>query len=204
LILGDEICSGTETESALSIFVAALANLHAKNTSFIFATHFHEIVNYDEITSLTRLVMKHMAVFFDREKDCLVYDRRLRNGSGPRMYGLEVCKSLQLGDDFLELANSIRNKYYPDTQGILSQDTSRYNTNKIRGMCEKCGEQMSSEVHHLLQQKFADSDGFIGAHSKNHPANLMNVCELCHVEIHAGQTEWTRKKTTKGYQIMKN
>jgi DNA mismatch repair protein MutS len=204
LILGDELCSGTETESALSIFVAGLMQLHAKGSSFIFATHFHEIVNYDEITSLTRLVMKHMAVIFDREKDCLVYDRRLRDGSGPRMYGLEVCKSLQLGDDFLELANSIRNKYYPDTQGILSQDTSRYNANKIRGLCEKCGVQISSEVHHLLQQKYADEDGFIGAYSKNHPANLMNVCEACHTDIHAGQSEWSRKKTTKGYQIMKN
>jgi DNA mismatch repair protein MutS len=45
LILGDELCSGTETESAMSIFVAGLMELHEKESSFIFATHFHEIIN---------------------------------------------------------------------------------------------------------------------------------------------------------------
>jgi hypothetical protein len=49
LILGDELCSGTESESALSIFVAGLQQLHERNSTFIFATHFHEIVHYEEI-----------------------------------------------------------------------------------------------------------------------------------------------------------
>ena len=68
LILGDEVCSGTETESALSIFVSALIDIHSKNSSFIFATHFHEITNYDEIKSLTNMVLYHMHVVFDKEQ----------------------------------------------------------------------------------------------------------------------------------------
>ena len=44
LILGDELCSGTEMESALSIFVASLEHLVSVESSFLFATHFHEIV----------------------------------------------------------------------------------------------------------------------------------------------------------------
>jgi len=40
LVLGDEVCSGTETESALSIFVAALMQLHTKQVSFIFCNTF--------------------------------------------------------------------------------------------------------------------------------------------------------------------
>ena len=44
LILGDELCSGTETQSALSIFVAGLMDLREKAASFIFATHFHQMV----------------------------------------------------------------------------------------------------------------------------------------------------------------
>ena len=49
LILGDELCSGTESDSALSIFVAGLEDLYRKHCTFLFATHFHEIVKYEEI-----------------------------------------------------------------------------------------------------------------------------------------------------------
>jgi len=202
LILGDELCSGTETESALSIFAAGLMDLHAKQSSFIFATHFHEIVNYEEINTLVRLSMKHMAVHYDREQDCLVYDRKLKDGSGPRTYGLEVCKSLYLEEEFLERAYAIRNKYYPDTRGSLSHTTSTYNAEKIRGTCEKCGEKIAAEIHHLNPQKNADTDGFIGTFHKNHVANLLSVCEKCHDEIHSSEQELVRKKTTKGYKLL--
>ena len=207
LILGDELCSGTEMESALSIFVAGLCKLHEKQCSFLFATHFHEIVDYDEIKNLSNVALKHMAVSYNREQDCLVYDRKLRDGSGPRIYGLEVCKSLYLEEDFLQAAYAIRNKYYPTTSGELSHNTSAYNSKKIRGMCEKCNKELAEEVHHLQQQKDANEDGFIGTFHKNHPANLMAVCETCHDEFHQANTKTTtkpivRKKTTKGYTIV--
>jgi DNA mismatch repair protein MutS len=203
LILGDELCSGTETESALSIFVAGLMYLHKKHCSFIFATHFHEVVKYDEIQELSKLTMKHMEVRYDRELDCLVYDRKLRDGSGPRIYGLEVCKSLYLDQEFLDLAYSIRNKYYPETQGILSQETSaRYNSLKLKGLCEICGSKMGEEIHHLNPQKNADVNGYIGSFHKNHVANLATVCETCHNKIHNSGDQMEKKKTTKGYKIV--
>lgn len=206
LILGDELCSGTETESALSIFAAGLMNLHTKRSSFIFATHFHEIIHYDEITKLGSVVMKHMSVSYNRELDCLVYDRKLKDGSGPRTYGLEVCKSLYMDEAFLNLAYSIRNKYYPDTKGALSYTPCVYNANKLRSMCEMCGMKMSDETHHLHEQQFADENGFIGTFHKNHKANLLSVCEECHDKIHAETNKKeskpiVRKKTTKGYKL---
>ena len=66
LILGDELCSGTESDSALSIFVAGLEDLHQKECTFLFATHFHEIVKYSEIEALDKLKMFHMSVIFDQ------------------------------------------------------------------------------------------------------------------------------------------
>ena len=111
LILGDELCSGTESTSALSIFAAGLERLHEIGSSFIFATHFHEILDYREIRSLDKMKVYHMSVIFDRERNTLVYDRRLREGGGEAMYGLEVCKSLDLPDQFLDRAYQIRNKY---------------------------------------------------------------------------------------------
>jgi DNA mismatch repair protein MutS len=202
LILGDELCSGTETESALSIFVAGLMKLSEKGSSHIFATHFHEIVTYSEIEALAKLSMKHMSVTYDRENDCLVYDRKLKDGSGPKIYGLEVCKSLYLEQEFLDLAYSIRNKYYPDSRGDLSSPTTIYNANKIRGKCEMCGLKLGEETHHLSPQQNADVNGFIGSFHKNHRANLASVCEECHDKLH-GSNEKTasRKKTTRGYKV---
>jgi DNA mismatch repair protein MutS len=204
LILGDELCSGTETESALSIFVAGLMNLHEKQSSFIFATHFHEIINYDEIKSLERISLNHMSVIYDREKDCLVYDRKIKDGAGTKTYGLEVCKSLYLNEDFLEQAYSIRNKYFPETRGELSQKTTIYNPNKIRGICELCKTEIAAETHHIVEQQTADNEGFIGHFHKNHKANLMAVCGNCHDKIHHDNSVEIkqRKKTTKGYDFV--
>jgi len=211
LILGDELCSGTETESALSIFVAGLTNLHAKKSSFVFATHFHEIVNYDEIKDMKRLSIKHMSVIYDKERDCLIYDRKLKDGPGTKTYGLEVCKSLYLPDDFMSQAYEIRNKYFPETRGELSQKTSVYNSKKVRGICEICKCEIAEETHHLLQQKEADMDGFIdNSIHKNHVANLLSVCEKCHHSLHeptkndgiTAAAPKQRKKTTKGYVLL--
>jgi DNA mismatch repair protein MutS len=209
LILGDELCSGTETQSALSIFVAGLMKLHDQRSSFLFATHFHEIVDYEEIQGMDRLALKHMAVHYDRELDCLVYDRLLKDGPGDNMYGLEVCKSLHLPTEFLDKAFEIRNKYFPEKAGTLSQKTSQYNTQKVRSLCELCQKALSTEIHHLEMQKDADADGFIGAVHKNHKANLMALCEECHLKQHAVEKQQTiektvikkivKKKTTLGY-----
>lgn len=205
LILGDELCSGTETQSALSIFVAGLMNLHCKRSSFLFATHFHEICDYEEIVSMERLSLKHMAVHYDRELDSLVYDRLLKDGPGDNTYGLEVCKSLHLPIEFLDKAFEIRNKYFPEKAGVLGQKLSRYNAQKVRSLCEMCNKALSSEVHHLEMQQNADKDGFIdgGAVHKNHKANLMALCEQCHQKIHGENTKIVKKKTLDGYASVK-
>jgi DNA mismatch repair protein MutS len=199
LILGDELCSGTETESALSIFMAGLLDLHEKGASFIFATHFHEIMNYDEMEQLDRVAIKHMAVRYDREMDCLIYDRKLQDGPGNRMYGLEVCKSLYLPEDFLRRAMAIRDKYHPTSRGELAHTTSTYNAQKIRGICEMCNTHIGEEIHHLQPQKKANDKGFIGSIHMNHPANLMTLCETCHTKTHQANVSMKRTKTTKGY-----
>jgi DNA mismatch repair protein MutS len=199
LVLGDELCSGTENTSAISIFVAGISFLFQRKCSFIFATHLHEVVGFDEISSLKTVVYKHMAVTYDKEKDLLIYDRKLREGAGNNMYGLEVCKSLGLPEDFLELAYGIRMKYNPETASILHRKSSHFNARKIVNMCENCGEEMGTEVHHLEHQSSANEDGFIQTEDgsifhKNNAANLLTVCEKCHRSFH---DSGTAKKNSK-------
>ena len=209
LVLGDELCSGTEMDSAISIFVAGLQHLYRAGASFIFATHLHEIAGYSEIREMApRLRLAHMRVFYDKSRDTLVYDRKLQEGAGESMYGLEVCKSLHLPDDFLENANQIRVKYRgvstkTPTASILDDATpSRYSAAKLRRLCELCEKARGTEVHHLQHQESADADQFIGHIHKNHPANLASICEDCHREIHTTGVEHVKVKTGKGVRIV--
>ncbi len=209
LVLGDELCSGTEMDSAISIFVAGLQHLYRTGASFIFATHLHEIAGYSEIREMSqRLRLAHMRVFYDKARDTLVYDRKLQEGAGESMYGLEVCKSLHLPDDFLENANTIRMKYRgvstkTPISSILHDSTpSRYNAAKLRRLCEICEKARGTEVHHLQHQESADADNFIGHFHKNHPANLASICEDCHREIHSTGVEHVKVKTSKGTRII--
>lgn len=200
LILGDELCSGTETSSAIGIFSAGLITLHERRCTFLFATHFHEVLELPEVTSLGRMCVKHMSVKYDRTLDALVYDRKLCDGAGDAMYGLEVCKSLALPNDFLELAHNLRKK-----KTTTDGDVSRFNSAKVLGACELCGGE-GVEVHHMSYQKDANANGFIddgdAAFHKNHPANLMNICDKCHDTVHKTGRVLKRKKTAKGMKIM--
>jgi DNA mismatch repair protein MutS len=201
LVLGDELCSGTESDSALSIFTAGLELLHKKKSSFLFATHFHEINNYDEIKSLDRLKMMHMEVIYDREKDILIYDRKLKDGAGDSMYGLEVCKSLNLPSEFLQRAHDIRMKYNKKDLNILAEEGSHFNKKKLKGNCEICHKR-GTEVHHLIHQNQAsDKNDYIQTFHKNHQANLINICNDCHNEIHHSGKQHKMVKTTKGYSL---
>jgi DNA mismatch repair protein MutS len=205
LVLGDELCSGTESTSATSIFVSGIQHLNRTNCSFIFATHLHEILEYDEIINLENVHIKHMSVIYNKETRCLEYDRKLKNGPGNNMYGLEVCKSLNLPEDFLENAHNIRMKYHPESASILVRKQSHFNAEKIVGDCEMCGENMASEVHHLQYQREANKDGIISRNDlifhKNHKANLLNICEKCHKKIHKENKQYKKVKTTKGMSL---
>lgn len=211
LILGDELCSGTESESATSIFMASLIKLCDKKSSFLFATHFHEIVDKEEIQSLP-LRMCHLKVHYDKETDNLIYDRTIQDGPGPRNYGLEVCKSLYMDEAFLETAYKLRSKYFVENEGSLNYKKSPYNARKIKGICEMCGDEniKTHEIHHLQMQQCADESGYIeNRFHKNHPANLASVCQKCHDDMHRlspltddGSTvSKKKKKGTKHYVI---
>ena len=201
LILGDELCSGTEHDSAISIFVSGLEMLYKKKVTAIFATHIHEIVNYDEIENMETLLINHMEVEYDEKNDKLIYNRKLREGPGSCMYGLEVCKSLHLPEEFLSNAYNLRRKYKKEERSVLEQKTSHFNSKKIMGNCELCKTKRGTEVHHLQHQEHADKNNMINSFHKNHPANLLTLCEDCHNNIHKNGKQHKKVKTSKGIVI---
>lgn len=200
LVLGDELCSGTESISALSIVSAGLITLARRQSSFVFATHLHDLIKIPEVNALENVKVYHLSVEYDMNKKQLIYDRKLKEGNGSTLYGLEVCKSLDLDNDFLHLANSVRHKLLETEANILSSSSNKnkYNKSLYVDRCRICGEN-AKEVHHILQQKEADEHGYIGDFHKNNKYNLVGLCEKCHDKVHCGEIVIEGyKQTTEG------
>jgi len=186
IVLGDEIAHGTETLSALSIVASAIIKLASKKINFIFATHLHQLMNLDEIKSLKNVVAKHLEVYFDGEK--LIYDRKLKDGSGSSVYGLEFAKSIYMDEEFLKKAEEIRKKLsneYNELELLIKKKKSRYNKNLFVTTCAICGK-IVEDVHHIEEKEKA-KDGFIGHIPVNHKYNLIPLCKKHHKMVHEGK-----------------
>jgi DNA mismatch repair protein MutS len=194
LVLGDELCSGTESVSATALVASGLIWLVEKEVSFIFATHLHGLNNLSQIKNLNKLKICHLKVHYDPIKDILIYDRNLASGPGNTYYGLEVAKAMDIPFEYLELAHQIRKEILE-----TKETTSSYNKDCIVSSCEQCGCNIHHmlEVHHIESQKNADVHGFFknGQH-KNSYSNLIVVCAKCHDEYHAGNLQIGRLKDT--------
>jgi len=201
LVIGDELCSGTESVSALSIVSAGIVDLCKKKCSFIFATHLHDITSISYIKSLSNLKIYHLSVIYDENNDKLIYNRKLKEGQGNELYGLEVCKSLNMGNDFLLLANDIRKEILNINSYVLNTKTSTYNSQKYIDLCEICQEKCD-DVHHISEQILSDLDGYIGTFHKNNTHNLICVCKSCHNKIHNKKLEIEGfKQTSNGVEL---
>ena len=176
--------------------------MYNNKSTFIFATHFHEIQYFNEIKKMDKLVLKHLTVKYNNITGSLVYDRKLNDGAGDSIYGLEVCKSLQMPDVFLSRAYEIRNTYDAKQSNVLNFKTTKYNKDKLRGNCEFCNTKIGTETHHLQYQCNSNKNGYIDVFHKDHSANLASICESCHTNIHSLGLVYERKKTFDGYEII--
>jgi DNA mismatch repair protein MutS len=185
LVIGDELASGTESISAVAIVASGIVQLSEKRTSFVFATHLHDLTSLSKIKELKTLKIYHLSVTYDETNKKLTFDRKLKEGQGSTIYGLEVCRALDLNNDFLRQANIFRQELLDINASILNTKQSRYNARHYVDVCGICGES-AHEVHHIKQQMHADEQGYIKTVHKNAKHNLLNVCEKCHDHIHNG------------------
>lgn len=184
LVLGDELCSGTETVSASAIVTAGIKKLSRNKAKFIFATHLHFLADSQHLINLDNVRNYHLSVLYDQANQRLIYDRKLKEGSGPSTYGLEVCKAMGLEDDFLQDAFQIRNEITNESLGsFLNNKQSKYNMNVRITECQVCNSP-GEDVHHIQFQCSADNNGKIGSIDKNRESNLVVLCKKCHNSVH--------------------
>ena len=204
LILGDEISHSTETLSGLSIVASAILKLARLEALFVFATHLHQLPQIPEIEKLKNIICLHLAVMYVDDEDKLVFNRKLDYGSGSSIYGLEFAKSLHMDREFLNVANEIRKRLsddYTKIERLTHKNSSKYNSNLYTSTCTICG-RACDDVHHIVEQSKANSDGFIGHINVNHKYNLIPLCKLHHKMVHDGSININGFVTTsKGLEL---
>ena len=121
---------------------------------------------------------------FDKDNDCLIFDRILKEGNGNTLYGLEIAKSLDLPPEFLLKANEIRQKYTDMNEYFVKPKNSKYNDFVFMDTCVVCNKNCE-EVHHIEEQQFADSNGILKTSfiHKNRKSNLVTICKECHDNV---------------------
>ena len=195
LVIGDEICCGTESVSALSIVASGIDTLITKGASFIFASHLHELTKLSSIQSnikKSKLFVKHIRITFD-EQNTIIYDRVIQDGQGSTNYGIDVCRTLDMPSDFMKNAELNRKEVEGMNSTIVNTKSSRYNSKIIIDTCNICNKNKAEETHHIVYQQSADKDGFINnplyknAFHKNAKHNLVAICKECHTKEHTGK-----------------
>jgi DNA mismatch repair protein MutS len=184
LVLGDELCSGTESLSATALVAAGVETLAARRTKFVFATHLHELATLPDIAGLTSVRAVHLKVHYDATTDRLIYDRHLADGAGSALYGLEVCRALDLPLEYLDRATALRKTL----AGWQAPHTSSYSTAAVVSACAICGatgESARLETHHIRPQMDAAAAEIEGVNIHT-SGNLVCLCAKCHDNHHAG------------------
>ena len=200
MILGDELCNGTESQSAKAIVAAGIDWLSERRARYFFATHLHGLL--DVLAEPIDLGLKvwHLRVEYDAVADRLIYRRSLLPGAGSTLYGLEVARAMHLPVAFLEKAHAYRRKLL----GTAREDegvASAWNSAVHRRMCEVCKNEIvrDLEVHHIRPRVEADGRRFADGSARDDQRNLVVVCQKCHDAHHASQIEiGTLQQTSEG------
>ena len=202
LIIGDEICCGTEAISGLCIVSSAINELINKRSSFIFTSHLHELTSVSLLKPKigNELIVCHMHIEIIDDK--IIYERKLREGQGSNIYGIDVCKSLDLPLSFMKNAEMIKKELQGINNTIVNTKTSNYNSNIYIDLCQVCKINKGTETHHINYQINSDKNGKFENFNKNAQHNLVCICEECHKKEHNGEIGIIGyKQTNKGVKL---
>jgi len=181
LVLGDELCAGTESTSAQALIASGIQWLTKRKAKFIFATHLHDLPKFIDLKNVE---VWHLHVEYDPLTKKLIYDRSLRPGSGSTLYGLEVARAMDLPFEFIEQALENRHKILGSVKESTATSSS-WNKELVRRECESCKKPMGLEVHHIQYRASATNHILEDGTHMNDKRNLVTICQACHDAVHA-------------------
>lgn len=193
LILGDEICHGTEVSSGTAILAATIERLTTAQTSFVLSTHLHQVFSLID----SPIQCYHLSTI--QHKDLgLIYERKLKPGPGPSQYGIEVMGHIINDKNFYNSALKYRKLITWEPPSLSKSSSlavfrpSKYNAQVFIDLCEICG--APAEAVHHIQPKKSCIKGL------NRKSNLVPVCSRCHLDIHRNKISILGWKKTPGYK----
>ena len=192
IVIGDEVCKGTEDVSAVAIVGTTINHLLQNNTKFIFATHLHKLPSISILKNVKSLNIKHIAVEFT---DTTIFTRKLKNGSGDLLYGLEIAHHILKNESFHNQAFKLRNELLNKSTRLMADKKSKYNSNLYVDHCQICNSTDKLEAHHIVFQSKNSTQ-------KHRKSNLVVLCNQHHEEVHSKKLiiyGW--KKTTEGKML---
>lgn len=188
-VIGDEICKGTEEISGLSIVGTTINWLNEKNVKFVFATHLHKLTDHIKVNETIKIM--HITVkLIDTET--MEYERKLKEGQGDKVYGLEVAKDILDNKEFYNEAIRLRNKVQGKTD-LASIKKGTYNSKLLLDHCEICNSKEHLDQHHIEFQSDCPE-------KKNLKSNLVVLCKKCHKDVHSSKIiidSWTQTSSGK-------
>ena len=177
-----------------------------RRCSFVFSTHQHHLVKRQHIQKIDsqQLRICHLTVKYNDASNLLLFGRKLEDGPGETIYGLEVARSLHLDSKFITLANQLRREELGINAELLSSQKSHFNSKVYVDSCASCGKNLAAEkldTHHIREQKEADENGMIGHIPKNAKYNLVVLCKDCHTKLHLGKQRIESHQTVNGLSL---
>lgn len=215
LVIGDEPAKGTESLSANALVASAVVRLAKVGATFIFATHLHDIPKLQVVKDLNNVKTFHLSVEYDHNKDILIFNRELKEGSGDPIYGITVANKIIRDKEFISLANSIKSELLKNYNSIMPGKKSRYNSNLYIVKCSLCNKdyeynkedsQGNIDTHHITHQAdYRNNNVSVSRNhiQKNQLSNLVTLCKKCHKIIHEENIDiGGYVKTSKGKQLI--
>jgi DNA mismatch repair protein MutS len=183
LIVGDEVCRGTDWVSGTGVVAATIEILSERNASFIFASHLHKLAEFDRIQSLKNIEFFHLTV--ELKDNDIIYHRELVKGAGSSVYGDIVAKHIINDKNFTEKLNYYKNEI------VGTSKSSKYNKNVEMEKCEICNVNIKNllDTHHINFQSECSNGFSINKHhvKMNEKYNLVVLCKKCHCDVHIGE-----------------
>lgn len=196
-VLADELCSGTEIESAQMLVKTSIDYLNKNNSHFLFTTHLHEIKNYDSVIEKVRICD---IPIIRNEDGSLIYPHKLQKSIANTLYGIMVATQLPFDGDFLSMLEDNKKKFITNHKNT---QTCSYNKNTVMHKCMACGKESNHlETDHIIEQQTAVNSIITNEHgvkqSMNKTDNLAHICRDCHLKKTKGDISWKFVNTSKG------